>query len=78
MRLLKTQMGTASLIFTLMGIGLAFLRPPREGNGLLIIWICPPTGSSRFLSIKIREHTLALLPPLAILAAKGWGHFAAI
>src|SRR4029077_18627007 len=75
-RLLHAQMGTASLIFTLIGIELAVLRPPREGNGFLIIWVLAAYGILSLLINKDPRHTLALLPPLAILAAKGWGHFA--
>ncbi len=75
-RLLQVQMGTASGVFTLIGVLLAFLRPPREGNGFLIMWILSGYVFLSLLVNKDPRHSLALLPPLAILAAKGWGHFA--
>src|SRR5205814_2043682 len=76
-RWLKLQMGAPSLLFTLAGAILAFWRRPREGNGFLVSWILSGYVTLTLLVNKDPRHTLALLPALALLAARGWGNIAA-
>jgi hypothetical protein len=74
-RLLHFQLGTASLLFTGIGLALALARRTR-GSGLLIAWILSGYVILSLLTNKDPRHTLPLLPALAILAIDGWGSLA--
>jgi hypothetical protein len=72
-RWFREQMGLPSLCFSVIGIALAFVRKPRDGNGILVAWALSGYLLLSMLINKDLRHTLPILPALAILAARGWG-----
>lgn len=71
-RLLPRQMGLASLLFTGAGVFLALIRRPFKAIALLVVWFVGGYVILSLLMNKDPRHTLALLPPLALLAIQGW------